>query len=564
MSLANHVPLSPLTFLARARRAFPGKVAVVDGDGTEVSYDTLGRDGDAMAGALRAGGIRPGDRVAILDLNSRWLLAAHYGVPGSGAALVALNSRLAAPEYRDILAHSRARVLLVSPALLPALAVSSADELPVEMVVLLPGGKDPAPTADQDPVRPAGQDAALPGAVPYGEWLSRADSRGIESPGDEDAMIAVNYTSGTTGRPKGVVYTHRGAYLNAVSVALEFGLSASSWHLWTLPMFHCNGWSLTWGVTTVGGTHVCLPAFDADRALDLTARYPVTHLCGAPVVLSELARAGSRRGFVAARPVRAAVGGAPPTKETITAVQQMGVQVTHLYGLTETYGPSLVCEYQQDWTDLPAAALAERLSRQGVPTVSVGDVRVADQDLAPVPADGRTVGEILVRSNTVAAGYLDDEQATAEAFRGGWFHTGDLAVLHPDGYIELTDRSKDVIISGGENIASVEVEKVLAAHPEVLEAAVVAVPDERWGERPVAFVTTSGGAVTERELTEFVRGRLAHFKAPDRVYFEALPKTSTGKIQKHVLRAVARERTGDSGPAPGRSPGTTDSPGGPA
>jgi fatty-acyl-CoA synthase len=562
MSLANHVPLSPLTFLARARRAFPGKIAVVDGDGTEVSYETLGQDADAMAGALRAGGIRPGDRVAMLDLNSRWLLAAHYGVPGSGAALVALNSRLAAPEYRDILAHSRARVLLVSPALLPALASSSADELPVETVVLLPEGKEPAPPADQDPARP-GPDAALPGALPYQEWLAHADSRGIENPGDEDAMIAVNYTSGTTGRPKGVVYTHRGAYLNAVSVALEFGLSSSSWHLWTLPMFHCNGWSLTWGVTTVGGTHVCLPSFDADRALDLTDRYPVTHLCGAPVVLSELARAGSRRGFVAARPVRAAVGGAPPTKETIAAVQQMGVQVTHLYGLTETYGPSLVCEYQQDWTDLPAAALAERLSRQGVPTVSVGDVRVADQDLAPVPADGQTVGEILVRSNTVAAGYLDDEQATAEAFRGGWFHTGDLAVLHPDGYIELTDRSKDVIISGGENIASVEVEKVLAAHPEVLEAAVVAVPDERWGERPVAFVTTSG-AVTERELTQFVRGRLAHFKAPDRVYFEALPKTSTGKIQKHVLRAAARERTRDSGPAAAPSPGTTGSPGGTA
>ena len=551
MSLANHVPLSPLTFLSRARRAFPGKVAVVDGDGTEVSYETLGRDGDAMAGALRAGGIRPGDRVAMLDLNSRWLLAAHYGVPGSGAALVALNSRLAAPEYRDILAHSRARVLLVSPALLPALAVLSADELPVETVVLLPAGQDPAPSAGQD---------ALPGALSYEEWLAHADSRGIESPADEDSMIAVNYTSGTTGRPKGVVYTHRGAYLNAVSVALEFGLSASSWHLWTLPMFHCNGWSLTWGVTTVGGTNVCLPSFDADRALDLVVRYPVTHLCGAPVVLSELARAGSRRSFVAARPVRAAVGGAPPTKETIAAVQQMGIQVTHLYGLTETYGPSLVCEDQDGWADLPTAVLAERLSRQGVPTVSVADVRVADGSLDPVPADGRTVGEILVRSNTVAAGYLDDEQATAEAFRGGWFHTGDLAVMHPDGYIELTDRSKDVIISGGENIASVEVEKVLAAHPEVLEAAVVAVPDERWGERPVAFVTTSGGAVTARELTEFVRERLAHFKAPDQVYFEALPKTSTGKIQKHVLRAVARDRHEAGGPAPAGSSGNAGSP----
>ncbi len=533
MSLANHVPLSPLTFLARARRAFPGKTAVVDGDGTEVSYETLGQDCDAMAGALRAGGIEPGDRVAVLDLNTRWLLAAHYGVPGAGAALVALNSRLAAPEYRDILAHSRARVLLLSSALLPALAVSSADQLPVETVVLLPGEPE----------------AALPGARSYEEWLAGCDSRGIELPGDEDAMIAVNYTSGTTGRPKGAVYTHRGAYLNAVSVALEFGLSAASWQLWTLPMFHCNGWSLTWGVTTVGAANVCLPSFDPDRALDLIARYPVTHLCGAPVVLSELARAGARRSFVSDRLVRAAVGGAPPTKEIIAAVQQMGVQVTHLYGLTETYGPSLVCEYQQGWTDLPAAVLAERLSRQGVPTVSVGDVRVADGQLAQVPADGRTVGEILVRSNTVAAGYLDDEQATAEAFRGGWFHTGDLAVLHPDGYIELTDRSKDVIISGGENIASIEVEKVLAAHPDVLEAAVVAVPDQRWGERPVAFVTTAGGAVTERELTDFVRGRLAHFKAPDRVFFETLPKTSTGKIQKHVLRAVARQRNqGDTDP----------------
>ena len=536
ISPANHVPLSPLSFLARARRAFPGKVGVVDGDGSQVSYETLGRDCDAMAGALRADGIRPGDRVAVLDLNTRWLLAAHWGVPGARAVLVALNSRLAAAEYRDILSHSRARVLLVSPALVPALGVESADQLPVEKVVLLPGD----------------QGAALPGSWSYGEWLARADRTGIELPGDENSLIAVNYTSGTTGRPKGVMYTHRGAYLNAVSVALEFELSSSSWHLWTLPMFHCNGWSLTWGVTAVGAAHVCLPSFDADRALDLAARYPVTHLSGAPVVLSDLARAGRRRGFTAGRLVRAAVGGAPPTTQTIAAVQQMGFRVTHLYGLTETYGPSLVCEYQEGWADLPAEALAGRLSRQGVSTVSVGDARVADDQLAPVAPDGRTVGEILVRSNTVTAGYLDDEKATEEAFRGGWFHTGDLAVMHPDGYIELTDRSKDVIISGGENIASVEVEKVLAAHPEVLEAAVVAVPDQRWGERPVAFVTTAGGAVTEQELTDFVRARLAHFKAPDRVYFEPLPKTSTGKIQKHVLRAVARERSQD-GTAPASS-----------
>jgi fatty-acyl-CoA synthase len=526
MALANHVPLSPLSFLARARQAFGGKVAVVDGDGTEISYETLASDCEAMAGALLADGIRLGDRVAVLDLNSRWLLAAHYGVPGAGAALVALNTRLAAPEYLGILSHARVRTLLLSSALLPVLGVSAASQLPVEKVVMLPDG--------------AG--AGLGGACSYAEWLASAGSPGIELPADEDSMIAVNYTSGTTGRPKGVVYTHRGAYLNAVSVALEFGLSPASWHLWTLPMFHCNGWSLTWGVTAVGGTHVCLPSFDADRALDLAARYPVTHLCGAPVVLSELARAGGQRGFEAGRPVRAAVGGAAPTKETIAAVQAMGIQVTHLYGLTETYGPSLVCEYQEGWTGLPAEALAERLSRQGVPTVSVGEVRVADSHLVPVPPDGRTVGEILIRSNTVTAGYLDDEKATEEAFSGGWFHTGDLAVVHPDGYVELTDRSKDVIISGGENIASVQVEKVLAAHPGVTEAAVVAVPDPRWGERPVAFVTTSSVPVTERELIEFVRDRLAHFKAPDRVYFETLPKTSTGKVQKHVLRGMARQR----------------------
>ncbi len=534
MTLANHVPLSPLSFLARGRRAFPGKTAVVDGDGAAISYETLGRNCDAMAGALRAHGIRPGDRVAILDLNTQWLLAAHFGVPGSGAALVALNSRLSAAEYQDILRHSRARILLLSAVLLPALAITSADQLPVEQVVLLPAGGDPA--------RVAAADASLPGAWRYREWLATSDSRGLEPPADEDAVIAVNYTSGTTGRPKGVVYTHRGAYLNALSVALEFGLSSTSWHLWTLPMFHCNGWSLTWGTVTVGATSVCLPSFDAERALDLASRYPVTHLCGAPVVLSDLARAGGRRGFVAERQIRAAVGGAPPTKETIAAVRQMGMHVTHLYGLTETYGPSLICEYQQGWEELPAAELAGLLSRQGVPSVSVADVQVADEQLVPVPADGKTVGEILVRSNTVTAGYLDDEAGSQEAFRGGWFHTGDLAVVHPDGYIELTDRSKDVIISGGENIASVEVEKVLSAHPEVVEAAVVAVPDQRWGERPVAFVTTDGGPVTERELIDFVRDRLAHFKAPDRVYFETLPKTSTGKIQKHVLRAAARER----------------------
>jgi fatty-acyl-CoA synthase len=524
---ANHVPLSPLAFLARARRAFPDKPAVVDVDGAEVGYREFAADCDAMAGALRAGGVGPGERVAVLAPNTRWLLAAHYGVPGARAVLVALNTRLAAAEYREILAHAGARVLLVSPALVPALGVSGAAELPVETVVLLPG--DPA--------------VELPGAQPYPQWLARADGAGLQPPVDETDMIAVNYTSGTTGRPKGVVYTHRGAYLNAVSVALELELTPASWYLWTLPMFHCNGWSLTWGVTVVAATHVCLARFDAPAALALIDRYPVSHLCGAPVVLSDLARAGAGSGFVAPRRVRAAVGGAPPASQTIAAVQAMGLQVVHLYGLTETYGPSLVCQYQPGWTELPAAELAQRISRQGVPTVSVAGVQVADPAGRPVPADGRTVGEILVRSNTVMAGYLDDEPATAAALQGGWLHTGDLGVTHPDGYVELVDRSKDVIISGGENIASVEVEKALLAHPDVREAAVVAVPDPRWGQRPVAFVTAARESLTEAELIEFVRGRLAHFKAPDRVYFEALPKTSTGKIQKHELRELARRRS---------------------
>jgi fatty-acyl-CoA synthase len=521
---ANRVPLSPLTFLARARRAYADKTAVVDHDGTEVSYREFAADADALAGALRGSGLRRGDRVAVLDLNSRWLLAAHFGVPGAGAALVALNSRLAPAEYRDILAHAQARVLLLSPSMVAAIGVAHAKDLPVPRVVMLPGDGDP-----------------LPGAESFAALVASDDHPGVELPVDEDDMIAVNYTSGTTGRPKGVVYTHRGAYLNAVSVALEFEVTSASWYLWTLPMFHCNGWSLTWGVTVVGGTHVCLATFDARRALELADRYPVTHLCGAPVVLGELARVGAGTGFVAKRPIRAAVGGAPPTKETIAAVQAMGIGVIHLYGLTETYGPSLVCEYQDGWAELPAADLAGCLSRQGVPTVSVAEVRVADAHLTPVPADGSTVGEILVRSNTVMAGYLDDDATTEAAFQGGWFHTGDLGVVHPDGYIELTDRRKDIIISGGENIASVEVEKALAAHPDVVEAAVVAAPDAHWGERPVAFVTASRPDVTERELIDFVRERLAHFKAPDRVYFQALPKTSTGKIQKHVLREVARK-----------------------
>ena len=351
ISRANHVPLTPLGFLDRARRVFAGKTAVVDADGTEVSYAELGRDCDALAGALRAGGVRPGDRVAVLDLNSRWLLAAHYGVPGSGGVLVALNTRLAAAEYLEILAHSRARTLLLSAGFIERLDVTSADQLPVEQVVLLPGAPD----------------GALPGAEPFAAWLARGDGAGLQFPADEDSMIAVNYTSGTTGRPKGVVYTHRGAYLNAVSIALEFELSPSSWHLWTLPMFHCNGWSLTWGVTTVGATHLCLPAFDAERALDLAGRYPVTHLCGAPVVLSELARAGLAARLPGQPPGAGRGRRRPADQGDDRRGAADGDQGHPPVRADRDLRPVADLRVPGGLAGLPAAELAENLSRQGCP-----------------------------------------------------------------------------------------------------------------------------------------------------------------------------------------------------
>ncbi|HET8628551.1 MAG TPA: acyl--CoA ligase family protein [Thermomicrobiales bacterium] len=513
--------LTPLSFLQRSAAVYRERVAVIDGE-RRLTYAELGERAARLAGALRAAGVRPGDRVAFLAPNSPALLEAHYGVPLAGAVLVALNTRLAPGEVATILRHSGARLLVVDDEL-RALAAGAPET--VETTVTIGGAGN-------------GYEAWLASATPY------APAGPV--PSHEEDLLALDYTSGTTGQPKGVMYSHRGAYLTALAMALECGLSPASVYLWTLPMFHCNGWCFPWAVTAAGATHVCLRRPDPDAAWAAIARHGVTHLCAAPTVLIGLAERAPAGRDRAARPVRAATGGAPPSPTLLARLEEVGVEVTHLYGLTETYGPSAVCAWHPEWDARPAGERAALKARQGVGNVCAGPMRVVDPEGRDVPADGATMGEVVLRGNTVMRGYYRQPEATADAFRHDWFHTGDLGVMHPDGYIELRDRAKDIIISGGENIATIEVEQVLARHPAVLEAAVVATPDERWGERPKAFVTLRpGGSATAGELIAFCRDRLAHFKCPDAVVFGDLPKTSTGKIQKNVLRArewAGRER----------------------
>ena len=357
------------------------------------------------------------------------------------------------------------------------------------------------------------------------------------APGEED-IISINYTSGTTGVPKGVMYTHRGAYLNAIGEVVEHGVSYRSVYLWTLPMFHCNGWCFTWGITAVGARHICLPEVNAERAVKLIQDEGVTHLCGAPIVVRTLTEYCSSHGIRFQNGLKMAIAAAPPPPAVIRAAEAIGIELTHVYGLTETYGPHSVCAWHKDWDDVALEDRALLKARQGVPYAVFGtDMRVVDEEMRDVPADGLKVGEVVMRGNNVMLGYYREPEATATAFRGGWFHSGDLAVMHADGYIEIRDRAKDIIISGGENISSLEVERVLYEHPAVLEAAIVARPDEKWGEVPHAYVLVREGAVvSEQELIEFCRERLAHFKCPKAIHFGALPKTSTGKIRKNVLR----------------------------
>ncbi|WP_448203124.1 acyl-CoA synthetase [Azospirillum sp. sgz302134] len=533
---ANYVPLTPLDFLRRSAMVYPDKTAVIYGSLRRTWAETE-RRARALASALANAGIRPGEVVSILAYNTPAMLEAHFGVPGAGATLNAVNTRLDAATVAFTLEHAESRLFLVDRGL-SAVARDALDRMalkkdkPLPRVVWI---DDPA-AQGLDPV----------GDTEYEDFLKTGDpTQPWRTPEDEWESISLNYTSGTTGNPKGVVYHHRGAYLNALGNVITFGLQPNSVYLWTLPMFHCNGWTFPWAVTSVGATHVCLRVVDPAEIFRLIAEEKVTHLCGAPVVLTMLIHApdGVKRSFEHG-PVQVATGGAAPPSAVIAGMERMGFRLTHLYGMTECYGPATGCAWQEAWADLPLDERAVKMARQGVPNLTMSEQTVLDPDTGlEVPADGETLGELALRGNTVMKGYLKNPVATEEALRDGWLHTGDLAVLHPDRYVEIKDRAKDIIISGGENIASLEVEEVLYKHPHVMEAAVVARPDEKWGETPCAFVTLkpgSEGNVTEADIIAYCRENLAHYKIPRTVVFGALPKTSTGKIQKFVLRDQAK------------------------
>jgi fatty-acyl-CoA synthase len=526
---ANHLALTPLSFLDRSARVWPDKIAVIHGP-HRTTYAELDRRCRRLASALAARGIGLGDTVSVLAPNVPALLEAHYGVPMTGAVLNAVNARLDAATVGFILRHSGAKAFLV-------------DRDCAEVARAALEGLEPKPLV-VDLADPLGPAAGGVGELTYEEFLASGDPEFAWSwPGDEWQAVSLNYTSGTTGNPKGVVCHHRGAFLNAMGNAITFGLGPETVYLWTLPMFHCNGWCYTWAVTAVGGTHVCLRRVDPALIFPAIAEHRVTHLCGAPIVLNMLIHAPEtvKRRFK--HVVEVATGGAAPPSAVIAAMSAMGFNVTHLYGLTEVYGPSTLCAWQEDWDGLDANDQAVKMARQGVNLLTMAGQDVVDPaTMAPVPADGATIGELVLRGNTVMKGYLKNRSASDEAFRGGWFHTGDLGVKHPDGYVEIKDRAKDIIISGGENISSLEVEDVLYRHPQVMEAAVVARPDAKWGESPCAFITLKPGAepTTEAEILAFCRERMARFKLPRTVVFGPLPKTSTGKIQKFQLREQAR------------------------
>ncbi len=526
---ANHVPLSPLSFLKRAAKVYPDKPAIVHG-GRVITYAQMRERVRRFAGALLGAGVGKGDTVSVLAPNVPALLEAHYGVPLAGAVLNALNTRLDAAAIAFILDHSETKVLIVDRELIPvARAALEQTQRPITVVEIADAQVPDAPTL---------------GAVEYEDFLASAAPAAWRGPEDEWDALALNYTSGTTGNPKGVVYHHRGAYLNALGNAFTLNVRPDSVYLWTLPAFHCNGWTYTWAVTAAGGTHVCLRRVEAAAIFAAIADHNVTHLCGAPIVLNMLIHAPQEAQRRFGHTVTVGTGGAAPPSAVLSGMKALGFEVIHMYGLTEVYGPATVCAPQDGWADLDADALALQYARQGVNHIAVEDATVFDRDTGqPVPADGATIGEIAVRGNTVMKGYLKNPAATREAFEGGWFRSGDLGVLHPDGYIEVKDRSKDIIISGGENISSLEVEEVLYKHPAVLEAAVVARPDDRWGESPCAFVTLKPGAErpSESDIIQWCRQRIAHYKVPRTVVFRDLPKTSTGKIQKTVLRDEARE-----------------------
>ena len=524
---ANFVPLSPIGFLRRSAEIYPRRIAVIYGERRQTWQETYERC-RRLASALAKQGVGRGDTVAVMSPNLPEGFEATFGVPMAGAVLNALNIRLDAETIAFILKHGEAKVLITDSEFAPVIkrALAQLDDKPLVI----------------DIVDPAAPGERL-GNMDYEAFLAAGDPDFAEIlPRDEWDAIALNYTSGTTGNPKGVVYHHRGAYLNALGNILVWGMKQHPVYLWTLPMFHCNGWCFPWTVTALAGTHVCLRRIEARAIYDAIERDGVTHLCGAPVVMNMLLNDRAADGRVLPREVKMMTAGAAPPAAVIQGMEARGFRITHVYGLTEVYGPAVICAWHDEWDALPADEQARLKSRQGVNYPVLDGLMVADPDtLAPAPQDGETMGEVFMRGNIVMKGYLKNPAATAEAFAGGWFHSGDLAVAHPDGYIEIKDRSKDIIISGGENISTIEIEDVLYRHPAVLEAAVVAKPDERWGETPCAFVTLKQeGAATADDIIGFCRGRMAHFKAPRTVVFGPLPKTSTGKIQKFVLRERAK------------------------
>ena len=525
---ANQQPLSPVSFLRRAAAVRPQQLAIVHGK-RRYTYAQFWQRSQQLGAALAKRGVGAGDCVAIMAGNTPEMLEAHNGVPLIGAVLNSLNIRLDATTLAFILEHGEAKVLITdrefSPVIKNALEKINRSLLVIDI---------------DDELAEAGE---LLGEMDYETFITEASAdEAPERITDEWQAISLLYTSGTTGNPKGCVYHHRGAYLNAIGNMTTMGLNHQSRYLWTLPMFHCDGWTFTWAVTAAMGTHVCLRKVDPALIFQLIEQEDVTHMCGAPIVLNMLAHAPKTVQKRASQNIELATGGAAPPSSVIESMEAIGFNVTHLYGLTETYGPATVCIPQDDWPALELQQRSARMARQGVHYITLEGAAIIDADtMQTVPADGKTIGELMIRGNTVMKGYLKNPSATDDAFSGGWFHTGDLGVQHPDGYVEIKDRAKDIIISGGENVSTLEVEEVLFRHPAILEAAVVAKPDKTWGETPCAFVTLHEiNGASEQDIMEYCRQHLAKFKVPKQVVFGPLPKTSTGKIQKFALRDVAR------------------------